>query len=58
MRKFNQVFLIGLFGGVGARLFAILLDGVPHWAFLAFLVVELATGVLVVIQSQQTLREP
>lgn len=53
--KLNRVFLIGLFGGVAARLLAIVLDGMPHWAFLAFLVLELATGVLVLIQSKKTL---
>ena len=53
--KYNRIFLIGLFGGVAARLLAIVLDGMPHWAFLMFLALELATGVLVLIQSKKTL---
>jgi hypothetical protein len=53
--KFNRLFLIGVFAGVGARSLAIVLDGVPHWAFLAFLALELATGVLVLIQSRSSL---
>jgi hypothetical protein len=55
VRKYNRIFLIGLFGGVAARTLAIALDGVPHWAFLVFLALELATGVLVLIQSKRTL---
>lgn len=53
--KFNRIFLIGLFGGVGARVLAIVVDGMPHWAFLVFLTLELATGVLVLIQSRKSL---
>ena len=53
--RFNRIFLIGLFGGVAARMLAIVDDGLPHWAFLVFLALELATGVLVLIQSRKTL---
>ena len=53
--KFKRVFLIGVFAGVGARSLAIVLDGVPHWAFLVFVALELATGVLVWIQSRSGL---
>jgi Domain of unknown function (DUF4345) len=53
--KYNRLFLIGLFGGVAARVLAIALDGWPHWVFLAFLALELTTGVLVLAQSRRTL---
>ncbi|MEK6210055.1 MAG: DUF4345 domain-containing protein [Pseudomonadota bacterium] len=53
--KLNRIFLIGVFGGVAARLLSIMLDGMPHWAFLVFLALELATGVLVLIESRKTL---
>lgn len=55
VHKYNRIFLIGLFGGVAARTLAIALDGVPHWAFLVFLALELVTGVLVLIESKKTL---
>jgi hypothetical protein len=45
--RFNRVFLIGVFGGAGARVFSIFVDGVPHWAFLLFIAIELAAGVCV-----------
>jgi len=45
--RFNRVFLIGVFGGAGARVFSIFVDGVPHWAFLVFIAIELAAGVCV-----------
>ena len=54
LHTFNRIFLIGLFGGVGARLLAILLDGMPHWVFVVFLALELATGALDLIQSKKT----
>jgi uncharacterized protein DUF4345 len=53
--KFKRIFLLGVFGGVAARTLAILLNGVPHWAFLVFLALELTTGVLVLIQSRRSL---
>ena len=42
-----RIFLCGVFAGVMARLSSLLIDGVPHWAFLAFAGLELVTGVLV-----------
>ncbi|HTS52065.1 MAG TPA: DUF4345 family protein [Burkholderiales bacterium] len=52
--KFNRIFLVGVFGGVAARTLAILLNGVPHWAFVVFLALELTTGVLVLIKSRSS----
>ena len=55
VHKYNRIFLIALFGGVVARTLALALDGVPHWIFPMFLVLELTTGVLVLIASKKTL---
>lgn len=49
----RRIFLIGVFIGVGARLFATAVDGMPHWSFLLFAAEELAAGVCVWIYARQ-----
>ena len=50
-----RVFLIILFLGVGARTLSVIIDGMPHWAYIGFIVGEFITGVLVFIYTRQTL---
>ena len=57
-RKANMVFLSGLSCGVTARLLSIVLDGWPSPIFLAFLLLELACGVVVFLYSRRTLVSP
>jgi hypothetical protein len=45
----RMLFLAGLSAGVAARTLSIIIDGVPHWAFLAFTGLELTCGVLMAI---------
>lgn len=44
--RFLRLFLVILLGGVAGRLLSIVLDGVPHAAFIAFIVIEVVTGLL------------
>lgn len=46
----RRLFLAGVFGGVAARLISLVMDGVPHWAFLVFAGLELICGVLMMLQ--------
>lgn len=48
-----HVFLGGLSAGVAARLGSWIVDGRPHLAFIVFMALELATGVLVWIAARQ-----
>ena len=55
---FLRLFLIILFVGVGARALSVVLDGVPHWAYVSFVILEFITGVLVFVYSRQTHTKP
>lgn len=46
----RKLFLAGVFTGVAARSISIIASGWPQWAFTIFLVLELACGVLVMMQ--------
>ncbi len=43
----RSLFLAGLFTGVAARVVSLLVDGMPHWAFLLFALLEFICGALV-----------
>ena len=45
--RFHLLFLFVLFAAVAARLLSMAIDGRPHGAFIAFTVLELVTGALV-----------
>ncbi len=45
--RFYTLFLMILGCGVGARMVSVMVDGVPSWPFLVFIVLEAVTGVLV-----------
>lgn len=47
--RVHALFLFVLFAGVAARALSIAVDGRPHVAYVAFTVLELATGVLVLL---------
>ncbi len=49
----RRLFFIGLFGGVGARLFSLITDGRPHWIFLLFAALELICGLLMLALGPQ-----
>ena len=44
----RRLFAAMVFLGVGARLYSVAIDGTPHWAFLAFALLEFVTGVLMI----------
>ncbi len=46
----RKLFLGGVFTGVAARAISILASGWPQWAFIVFLFLELACGILVLLQ--------
>lgn len=46
----RALFLAGVLAGCTARALSIAMDGVPHWAFLVFLALELACALLMAIQ--------
>jgi len=41
----RTLFVTMVFLGVGARVFSVVVDGAPHWAFLAFAALEFVTGI-------------
>lgn len=50
----RRLFLAGVFGGVAARLVSLMIDGVPHWAFLVFAGLELICGILMLLQPTRS----
>ena len=52
----RRLFFIGLFGGVGARLLSLIVDGPPHWIFLLFAALELICGLLMLASGPQQRR--
>ncbi len=56
--RFHRLFLIMLFIGVAARTLSIVIDSVPHWAFIGFTIGEFITGALVFVYARQTLTKP
>ena len=53
--RFRRLFLIMLFIGVAARTLSIMIDSVPHRAFIGFTIAEFITGALVFLYARQTL---
>ena len=49
----RMLFLGGVFAGVAARTISIIANGWPQWVFVIFLLLELATGILVLIQPRR-----
>lgn len=49
--RFHVLFLVVLFAGAAACLLSRAVDGRPHAAFISFTVLELATGLLVLLAS-------
>ena len=56
-KKFNLYFLGILFLGVVARTLSLLIDGQPHLAYNVFIILELVTGLIVLVHSRNTLKE-
>ncbi len=56
-RFFNRLFPGTMFGGVAARAVSLALDGRPFPVFYAFLVFELAGGILIFIHTRTTLKQ-
>lgn len=47
--RFMRLFLVIVWGGVGGRLLSMIADGVPSAPFLAFIVIEALTGILMLL---------
>ncbi len=50
---YSRIFIIGAFANGGSRVLSMVMDGVPHWAFVTFAVLELTAAVLVWICARK-----